>query len=73
MSTHGRDGTNHTGESRFPCFYHAREPRDVLARYDLEQTRLELIVLAGVPGVLLILSCASLCICTRVIRVRNAA
>ncbi|KAF4524692.1 hypothetical protein B566_EDAN009536 [Ephemera danica] len=73
VKIYGRDGTNHTGEARFPCFYNANSSEIVVARHDLERTRLELILAAGIPGCLLILSCLSLCACTRTVQVGDDA
>lgn len=73
MKYNGKDGTNHTGQSRFQCFYHKDDPQWSLARFDLERTRIELILFSTIPVVLAIVSCTSLIICTKIVKVGDDA
>jgi len=73
VKNNGRDGSNHTGQSRFQCFYHKENSMWTLARYDLERTRIELILFSTIPLVLAVVSCTSLIVCTKVIKVGDDA
>jgi hypothetical protein len=73
VKNNGKDGTNHTGQSRFQCFYHRKNPQVSLARFDLERTRIELILFSTIPVVLAVVSCTSLIVCTKIVKVGDDA
>ncbi|XP_015119034.1 uncharacterized protein LOC107042490 [Diachasma alloeum] len=73
LHTHGRDGDNQTAQSRYPCYYNKNDSFFVVARFNLEKTRIELLIATIVPTVLFIISLTSLIIITRSVQVGDDA
>ncbi|CAG5093806.1 Protein of unknown function [Cotesia congregata] len=69
LQTHGRDGDNQTAQSRYPCFHKRNDSSFVVARFDLNKTRTELLIATIVPSVLFIISFLTLVIITRSVQV----
>uniref|UniRef100_T1GQD7 Uncharacterized protein n=1 Tax=Megaselia scalaris TaxID=36166 RepID=T1GQD7_MEGSC len=62
VERHGSDGREHTGQSKYPCFYHKSDPSYALTRHDPDKTYRELLVTIIVPSVLFVVSSISLCL-----------
>ncbi|XP_044765290.1 uncharacterized protein LOC123321641 [Coccinella septempunctata] len=69
LHSHGRDGKNETAQSKYPCFYNKHNNFMVIARYNLEKTRKELIIALSVPSVFFVVSFITLCIIMQSVRV----
>lgn len=66
---YGGDGADLRSQSRFQCFYSPNSTEFVVLRFSRLKTIMELLITAAVPMVLSIVSCFTLCICTRLIHV----
>ncbi|XP_015594490.1 uncharacterized protein LOC107267381 isoform X2 [Cephus cinctus] len=73
LVSHGRDGDNQTAQSRYPCYYNRNDSFFVVARFDLNKTRTELLVAIIVPTLLFVVSLTTLVIITRSVRVGDDA
>ena len=68
----GRDGRNQTSPARFPCHYAPHNPEFVVLTFDLPRTKRLFLFFFVVPASLLVLSCGSLFLCSRVLTIDNA-
>ncbi|XP_043281034.1 uncharacterized protein Teh4 [Venturia canescens] len=73
LASHGRDGDNHTSQSRYPCYYNKNDSFFVVARFDLKKTKTELLIATIVPSVLFVVSLTTLVIITRSVKVGDDA
>ncbi|XP_066592390.1 uncharacterized protein Teh4 [Prorops nasuta] len=73
LQTHGRDGDNHTAQSRYLCYYKKNDSSFVLARFDLKKTKTELLIATIVPSCLFVISLTTLVIITRSVQVGDDA
>ncbi|XP_033210358.1 uncharacterized protein LOC117168734 [Belonocnema kinseyi] len=73
LQTHGMDGDNETAQSRYPCFYNKNDSFFVVARFDLNKTRTELLIAVIVPSTLFIISLVSLVVIQRSVQVGDDA
>ncbi|XP_075227602.1 tipE homolog 4 phospholipid transfer protein [Lycorma delicatula] len=73
LHTHGRDGRNDTAQSRFPCFINKNDSFRVVARFDLDKTRRDLLVAVVVPLSLFCISLTSLVIIAHSVQVGDDA
>ncbi|XP_015523126.2 uncharacterized protein LOC107226729 [Neodiprion lecontei] len=73
LLTNGRDGDNKTAQSRYPCYYNKNDSFFVVARFDLEKTRTELLIAIIVPSIFFVVSLTTLVIITRSVRVGDDA
>ncbi|KAK6641318.1 hypothetical protein RUM44_013027 [Polyplax serrata] len=73
LASHGNDGRNRTGQSRFPCFYNKENSAKAIARYDMAKTKRELIIALVVPLIFFISSFISLIMITKSVTVGDDA
>ncbi|KAG7201365.1 hypothetical protein KM043_004130 [Ampulex compressa] len=73
LGTHGRDGDNQTAQSRYRCYYNKNDSFFVVARFDLNKTRTELLIATIVPSALFVISLTSLVVITRSVQVGDDA
>ncbi|XP_076658051.1 tipE homolog 4 phospholipid transfer protein isoform X1 [Halictus rubicundus] len=73
LTSHGRDGDNQTAQSRYPCYYNKNNSYFVVARFDLNKTRTELLIAVIVPSGLFVMSLTTLVIITRSVQVGDDA
>ncbi|XP_034938598.1 uncharacterized protein Teh4 [Chelonus insularis] len=73
LQSHGRDGDNQTAQSRYPCYFNKNDSFFVVARFDLNKTRTDLLIATIVPSVLFVVSLTSLIIITRAVKVGDDA
>lgn len=73
VERYGNDGRDHTGQSKYSCFYHKQDPSYALTRHDPERTYKELLVTIIVPSVLFVVSSISLCVISKTIKVGDDA
>ena len=69
---HGRDGRNRTSPARFPCHYAPHDGAFVVRRYDPERTKRIFLGFFMIPACVLIVSCGSLFLCSRILNIDNA-
>lgn len=68
---YAKDGRNDTSPSRFPCYYAPHNSEFVVKQFDLSRTRNIFLLLFVIPSTLLVLSCGSLLICSRILTIDN--
>lgn len=73
VERYGNDGRDHTGQSKYSCFYHKQDPTFALTRHDPAKTYRELLITIIVPCVLFVVSSISLCIISKTIKVGDDA
>ncbi|KAL5292413.1 hypothetical protein ACFFRR_011308 [Megaselia abdita] len=73
VESYGNDGREHTGQSKYPCFYHKQDSTFALTRHDPDKTYRELLITMIVPSVLFVISSISLCIISKTIKVGDDA
>ncbi|XP_076751587.1 tipE homolog 4 phospholipid transfer protein [Xylocopa sonorina] len=73
LLSHGRDGDNQTAQSRYPCYYNKNNSFLVVARFDLNKTRTELLIAIIVPSALFVISLTTLVVITRSVQVGDDA
>lgn len=66
---YGGDGSDLRSQSRFQCYYSPNNSDFVVLRFSRIRTVMELMIASAVPVTLAIVSCFTLCICTRIIHV----
>lgn len=66
---YGGDGTDLRSQSRFKCFYSPDDPDFVTLRFSRIKTLTELTVATTIPITLAVVSCVTLFICSRIIKV----
>ncbi|XP_014609379.1 PREDICTED: uncharacterized protein LOC106789566 [Polistes canadensis] len=73
LKSHGRDGDNQTAQSRYPCYYNKNDSFFVVARFDLNKTKTELLIAIIVPSGLFVISLTTLIVITRSVQVGDDA
>ncbi|XP_011494085.1 PREDICTED: uncharacterized protein LOC105359249 [Ceratosolen solmsi marchali] len=73
LASHGADGDNQTAQSRYPCYYNKNDSFFVVARFDLNKTRTELLIAVIVPSCLFVISLTTLVVITRSVQVGDDA
>nr|XP_003706361.1 PREDICTED: uncharacterized protein LOC100878008 [Megachile rotundata] len=73
LVSYGHDGDNQTAQSRYPCYYNKNNSFFVVARFDLNKTRTELLIAIIVPSGLFVISLITLVIITRSVQVGDDA
>ncbi|XP_014224009.1 uncharacterized protein LOC106650494 [Trichogramma pretiosum] len=73
LNSHGADGDNQTAQSRYPCYYKKNDSFFVVARFDLNKTRTELLIAVIVPSCLFVVSLTTLVIIQRSVQVGDDA
>lgn len=73
QSTHDSDGDNHTAQSRFPCYINRNDSSTVVARFNLDKTRRELLVAVLVPLTLFVVSLTALVVIAHSVQVGDDA
>ncbi|OXU22970.1 hypothetical protein TSAR_008957 [Trichomalopsis sarcophagae] len=73
LVSHGADGDNQTAQSRYPCFYNKNDSFFVVARFDLNKTRTDLLIAVIVPSCLFVVSLTTLVVITRSVQVGDDA
>lgn len=62
-----RDGANYTARAVYDCYYNDEDPGYVVIDYQPERTLYFLMFWSLVPGIIMIVSCLYMCICSKLI------
>jgi len=69
FAIHGRDGRDLRAQARFPCFYSQDINDTVLTKFNRPRAIKEFALTSVIPGVLFVLSCSCLVLCTKIVGV----
>lgn len=64
---YGRDGANYTSRATFDCYQNVEDPENVVIDYQPERTFFYLMLWSFLPGVIMVISCVYMCICSKFI------